>query len=308
MKIQLISDGSIPVPPIDGWGALERVVWNYKIYLEKAGHEVIVSNHTESAKVLEDWRRFNPDVVHNHIGKHWEALLLINGCKKIVTNHGGEFLTHKPFYEYLAKQYFQDCKLLILTDEEQTFYKSFGLDACVIPNGVDTTIFKPNLDNRNGSIYLGQINPRKKQAYYQKNNLDCYFAGNKSGSPDDPFDYNHHNYLGSWKHEKVCENLVKFSNLILLSMAELQPLVCLEGLAAGLGLVISTPAAQSLDVSKPWIDVIPDDRLEDIDYINSVIENNKSISNQYRSEIIEYSKQFDWSNVIKNYLNVIQNI
>lgn len=305
MKIQLISDGSIPVPPVNGWGALERVVWNYKIYLEKEGHDVIVSNHLESAKVLEDWRRFNPDVVHNHIGKHWEALLLIYGCKKIVTNHGGEFLTHLPFYENLAKNFFKDCKLLMLTDAEKKFYESFGLNVSVLPNGVDTTIFKPTLENRTGSIYLGQINPRKRQAFYQENNLDCYFAGNKA---DDTFNYNKHNYLGSWDHNQVCDNLVKFSNLILLSQSELQPLVCLEGLAAGLGLVISTPSAQSLDTSKPWIDVIPDEYLNDTNYINTVIQKNSEVSTKYRSEIIEYSKKFDWSNIIKSYLEVIQNV
>ena len=77
-------------------------------------------------------------------------------------------------------------------------------------------------------------------------------------------------------------------------------------MAAGLGLVISKPAAQSLDISKPWIDVIPDEHLNNIDYINTIIEKNREISSKYRSEIIQYSKQFDWSNIIKNYLQVIK--
>ena len=302
MKIQLISDGSIPVPPVNGWGALERVVWNYKIYLEKAGHDVIVSNYTESTKILEDWRYFNPDVVHNHIGKHWEAMSLIYGCKKVFTNHGGEFLTHKPFYGYLAQNFFKNCKLLMLTDAEKEFYESFNLDVDILPNGVDTSIFKPELDNRSGSIYLGQINTRKKQAYYQQKGIDCCFAG---GNSDNSFDYGSSDYLGSWDHQQVCDNLIKFSNLILLSSSELQPLVCLEGLAAGLGLVISSPSAQSLDITKPWIDVIPDDRLEDIDYINDVIKNNRVVSDKHRSDIVEYSKEFDWSNIIKKYLKAI---
>lgn len=303
MRIQLISDGSIPVPPINGWGALERVVWNYKIYLEKEGHDVLITNNIESSKALEDWRKFNPDAVHNHIGKHWEALSLMYNCKKIVTNHGGEFLTHKPFYGFLAKNYFHDCKLLMLTDAEKEFYRSFNLDVEILPNGVDTTIFTPNsINQREGSIYLGQINPRKRQAFYQSKNLNCYFAGNKA---DDNFDYSKDNYLGSWDHQQVCDNLVKFSNLVLLSLSELQPLVCLEGLASGLGLVISKPASQSLDIDKPWITVIPDEHLEDIDYINSRIEENMKISNMCRQDIISYSKEFDWSNIIKKYLKII---
>lgn len=303
MKIQLISDGSLPVPPV-GWGALERAVWNYKIYLEKVGHEVLITNYVESCKVLEDWRRFKPDVVHNHIGKHWEAMSLIYGCKKIVTNYGGEFLSHKPFYAHLASNFFKDCKLLMITDAEKEFYQSFNLDVSVLPSGVDTTIFKPRLDNqkRNGSIYLGQINPRKKQALWQKMGLDCYFAGNKA---DENFDYTQANYLGSWDHDQVCDNLPKFSNLVLLSQSELQPFVCLEALCSGLGLVISAPSVQSLDITKPWIDVIPDDRLEDIEYINNVIKNNRVVSDKHRSDIVEYSKEFDWSNIIKKYLKAI---
>lgn len=303
MKIQLISDGSIPVPPVDGWGALERVVWNYKQHLEKAGHDVLVSNHKESYKNIQDWKNFEPDIVHNHIGKHWEAVSLMSGCKKFVTNHGGEFLTHKPFYEYLARNYFSGCKLLMLTDAEMYFYRSFGLDVQILPNGVDTTIFKPDVNKeRTGAIYLGQINSRKRQAFFQSRGLDCYFAGNKA---DNNFDYNSDNYLGSWNHEQVCENLIKFSNLVLLSFSELQPLVCLEGLASGLGLVITEPAAQSLDTSKPWISVVPDSELENIDYLNYVIKENSKVSNAHRKEIVEYSKNFDWSNIIKKYLEII---
>jgi glycosyltransferase involved in cell wall biosynthesis len=305
MKIQLISDGSIPVPPTDGWGALERVVWNYKINLEKEGHDVIISNHKESALNLEDWRKFKPDIVHNHIGKHWEAVSLMSACKKIVTNHGGEFLSHKPFYEYLARNYFADCQLIMLTDAEKLFYESFGLKAQVLPNGVDTGLFNPsNNKDRHGAIYLGQINPRKKQAFFQSRGINCYFAGNKA---DTSFDYTKDNYLGSWNHEQVCQNLVKFSNLILLSASELQPLVCLEGLAAGLGLVITKQASQSLDLSKPWISIIPDDKLDNIDYINHVIQENSYISNVFRNDIIEYSKTFDWSNIIKTYLEIVHN-
>ena len=85
----------------------------------------------------------------------------------------------------------------------------------------------------------------------------------------------------------------------------MQPLVCLEGLASGLGLVITEPSAQSLDTSKPWISVIPDSELENIDYLNYVIKENSKVSSTYRKEIVEYSKNFDWSNIIKKYLEII---
>ena len=44
MKIVLIGPGIMPIPPT-GWGAVEILVWDTKIALEKLGHEVLVIDH-----------------------------------------------------------------------------------------------------------------------------------------------------------------------------------------------------------------------------------------------------------------------
>jgi glycosyltransferase involved in cell wall biosynthesis len=302
-KIMLISDGDIPVPP-NGWGALERVVWNYSQHLIKRGYDVLISNHKESSKVLEDWRKFKPDVVHNRIGKHWEAMSLIYGCKKIVTNYGGAFIYHKPFYDYVFTNYLTDCDLYVLTDEEKQFYASYNIwkTNIVVPDGVDSLLFNKNPSIRHGSIYLGKISLRKRQSYYQKLGINCYFAGDPE---DDNFNYSNPKYLGQWTHEEVANNLCKFNSLVLLSSSELQPLVCLEALCSGLGLVISKPCSQSLDLSKPWISVIPEDKLNDINFINDEINRISNLSELHRKEIIDYGKSFDWSNIIDKYVDLI---
>ena len=303
-KIMLISDGDIPVPPIDGWGALERVVWNYSLKLKQRGYDVLISNHKESCKLLEDWRSFQPDLVHNRIGKHWEAMSLIYGCKKIVTNNGGAFVFHKPFYEHVFTNYLTDCDLYLLTNEEKVFYDSYNIwkTNIVFPDGVDSSLFNKNPSKRNGAICLGKISSRKKQAYYQKLGINCYFAGNRE---DLAFDYSSEKYLGQWTYEEVVDNLCKFNVLVLFSNSELQPLVCLEALCSGLGLVISQPCAQSLDLSKPWISVIPNDKLEDTDFINSEIDRISKISQDYRTDIINYGKTFDWNNIVDKYVELI---
>ena len=306
MRIMLISDGSLPVPP-KGWGALERAVWNYKLELEKFNHEVLISNHQDSANVLKDWRNFKPDVVHNHLGKHWEATSLIYGCKKIITNYGGAFENYKEtFYKPIFSKFFRDCDLFLITDSEKEFYDNMGLwlnsKVLVLPSGVDTSLFSPSEKEGSGSIYLGQINLRKKQALYQKLGINCFFAGNPE---DTSFNYSDPNYLGQWSHKQVVENLCKFNSLVLLSDFELQPFVCLEAMCSGLGLIRSKPASQSLDISKPWISLIPENKLNDIDYINSEIERINKIVPSYKDEIIEYGKTFDWSNIIKKYIDLI---
>ena len=41
MKIVLIGPGIMPIPPT-GWGAVEILVWDTKIALEKLDHEVLI--------------------------------------------------------------------------------------------------------------------------------------------------------------------------------------------------------------------------------------------------------------------------
>ena len=43
MRICLIGPGIMPIPPT-GWGGVEVLMWNYKIELEKQGHQVLIYN------------------------------------------------------------------------------------------------------------------------------------------------------------------------------------------------------------------------------------------------------------------------
>ena len=302
MKFHLISDGSIPVPPVMGWGALERVVWAYKIELEKAGHEVFVSNHTEDFMVLEDYRKFKPDVAHNHLGKHHIPFSMMKAQHKIFSNHGGAFRYSISFWKSILP-FLQTSKAFVLSNVEESFFLANNIDTKIMPNGVFCNeISCDSQPKYNASIYLGKIMALKRQAIFQKLGLDVVYVGNQE---DNNFNYSSDKYLGSWNYEQVKNNLTKFSNLVLLSQDELQPLVCLEAMSAGLGLVLSEPASQSLDKTKPWITVIPERRIQDIDYINNAISNNRQISTLMRTEIREYAKTFDWSNIIKNYLSQI---
>ena len=117
------------------------------------------------------------------------------------------------------------------------------------------------------------------------------------------------NYLGEWSKEYLYENLTKFSNLVLLSDGEAHPLVCLEALSAGLGLVISEFATANLDLTKPYIDVIPESRINDIEYINNVITENRVKSRNHRDDIKKYSEEFDWHKLImNNYIPLVKKL
>jgi hypothetical protein len=54
-------------------------------------------------------------------------------------------------------------------------------------------------------------------------------------------------------------------------------------------------------LSKEYITVIPEWRINDTEYIEKVIIENREVSLQNRKDILEYSQQFDWKNVIEKY-------
>ena len=43
MKIVIVGPGIMPIPPT-GWGAVEILIWDSKIALEKLGHQVLIVN------------------------------------------------------------------------------------------------------------------------------------------------------------------------------------------------------------------------------------------------------------------------
>lgn len=303
--ICFVSAGDIPVPP-SGWGALETVVWGQAKALERLGYNVHIVNNPNTQEVFNEIESVNPDIVHLHYGKHYQVLPYIHR-KKIITNHNGNFLNDLQFHEQIIRQFMYDCEFFNLTTWEVKLLKRIGFPdnkIKIIPNGVNTELFNvKDQPENNKSICLGKIDSRKRQAELQKLKIEIDFVG---ANNDPSFDPMQDNFLGIWTREDVYQNLTNYLNLVLLSQAELQPLVCLEGLSAGLGLVISEASAQNLDTSLDFISVIPQNKLEDTEYIKQTILANKEIcKNTPRSTITEYAKSFDWNNIAKLYQNNI---
>jgi glycosyltransferase involved in cell wall biosynthesis len=91
-------------------------------------------------------------------------------------------------------------------------------------------------------------------------------------------------------------SLTDYGNLVLLSDGEAHPLVVCEALICGLGVVVSSVASANLDLSMPWITVIPDDKLGDVDYVTRAIEENRTTAVTMRAAIREYGlSTFTWT-------------
>lgn len=305
MKICFLTPGEIDIPP-NGWGALETVVWNQKQQLDSMGFDTLIVNEPDIQQAYQKIVNFDPDIVHLHYGKHFELLPYIN-TRKIITNHDGSFLNSYKFHEQIIRKFMYDCEFFVLTSWEQNLLLDIGIspfDIKILPNGVDINSFKfedkPSYDK---SICLGKIDNRKNQSKLQSLNCDIVFVGQNNDTNFNPLDSN---YLGLWDRQDVFQQLTKYCNLVLLSNAELQPLVCLEAMSAGLGLVLSEVCSQNLDTSLDFITIIPNSQMHNNEYIKKAIIDNREYCKSINRQIIkEYAQNFDWKEIVKRYIQYI---
>jgi len=311
MKIALIGPGIMPIPP-PGWGAVEILIWDYYNELTKIGHDVTIINTKDLAEIVNTVNAGKFDFVHLHYDVYYVILHYLNCPRVAITSHYpyiDQIQKHKAdgydkiFYFLLTQQQYYH---FVLADKDmQTFINHGANPNCLrkIKNGINRAAFRfattAALDK---TIYLGKISPRKNQAKYQDlEGID--FVGNNA---DPQFRVNRPNYLGEWSRTRIHEELTKYTNLLLLSEGEADPLVVKEALIAGLGVVVNQSSAENLDLSKNFITVIEDNKMHDLNYVKMKIEENKEIARSIRQEIHEYGvRQFDISVEVKNYLAAI---
>ena len=308
MKICFIAPGEIEIPP-NGWGALEGVVWDLSQELEKLGHNILIINERDSHKTREIINSFEPDIIHLHYGCHYELMPEFN-CRKIVTSYDGTFIASSRFHDQITRRYFYDCDFFLLREYERDFFLNIGISPKkikLLPLGVNSELFKIKTESPikyDKSIYLGKIDDRKRQYIFQNKDLSIDFVG-PNASPK--FDEKDPSYLGVWSQDEKYNNLTEYGNLVLLSVSENgnPPLVCLEAMSAGLGIVISETSNEMLDNNLKFITVIPEDKINDQAFLKKAIQENREYSVANRNEIISYSKQRSWSGVAKIYDNYL---
>ena len=303
MKIVLIGPGIMPIPPT-GWGAVEILVWDTKVALEKLGHEVLIINTKNGREIIDKINTFRPDFVHVHYDEFVPLVPFIQ-YPNAITSHYGYLERPKMFggYTNVANEFMRIKPNVFCLSEgiEKVYNVMFNIpNTFITPNGVnvDEFNFVSDPEHSDRSIYLAKIDYRKRQHLFQS--IDSlWYAGNIA---DDRFNTKK-NYLGEWSKDRLYNELTEYGNLVLLSDGEAHPLVCMEALVAGLGVVVCEWGKANLDTTKEFITVIPEDKIEDISYVEEQIIKNREYSIAHRDEIREYGEQFDWVKVIeKHYL------
>jgi len=308
MKIALIGPGIMPIPP-EGWGGVEHLIWNFHNQLKKDGDEVTIINTKDLHKIVNTINSGKFDAVHLHYDQYANIMPYIKCDRKMITSHYPYLENPEPQYEFLYNL-LKDSQshIVSLSDRIRDEFIRRGIDdVSVLPCGIETDLYSlDDVVHSDRSIVVGKLEPRKRQAFLQKKGLNIDFIGNNA---DPSFDIDDPCYFGEQSKQDIMDNLTSYANMVLLSSGEAHPFVCLEGMAAGLGLVLSEQSTANLDLSQPFITVIPDDKLEDISYLKDKIQENRTISISMRNEIREYCRtNFDWSSIIKQYKEIIDKL
>ena len=303
MRISIVGP-PLPIPP-KGWGAVESLIWDYKLTLNHLGHEVQILNDENPNIMLQQMKEFNPDFVHINYDD-WVPLYPYIDYPCACTTHYA-YLERFDLMDGYKERVFDMFKLIKpvvfgLSDAINTVYRyRAGIQPEKLflnPNGVTTSNFHVRTQPQHGdrSVYLAKVDHRKRQFLFQ--DIDSlWFAGNLAEQRFDQYK----NYLGEWQKDTLYRNLTEYGNLVLLSDGEAHSLVIMEAFAAGLGVVISEWATANLYHNKKFITVITEEEIHNTKYVEHKIIQNREYSINNRQEILAYSKEFEWSKILSDY-------
>ena len=320
MKIAIVGPGGNTTIPPKGWGAVEILIHDSATSLTKLGHDVTIINDSAIPDMIQSVNDEDFDIVHIQYDDRIDIINNLRCRNVVITNHYA-YIEQPNIWAFPGTPQYGWSKIFssiansgvnvaCLSPGIGAIYSSAGVSddrIHIIKNGVRTDLFRYTEDPAypQRSIYLAKIDYRKRQHLFQDvDNL--YFAGNLA---DDRFKSDHSRYLGQWNKDTLYHELTEYANLVLLSDGEAHPLVCMEAMTAGLGLVLSERATANLDLSLPFIDVIREKDVMNIPLVSAVIKKNRENSLKHREEIKEYASTFSWDNVVKDlYIPVYENI
>ena len=144
MKITQVTPGIISIPP-NGWGAIEKVIWNYKFALENFGHICDI-------KYLDDVDVNNTDIVHIHVAnlaidaKNRGIPYIFSLHDHHVYRYGKESDLYKQNLEAIKGSVISFCHAEFLVDffdeTDKLFYLSHGVDTMYFLPSNEIKIYK----------------------------------------------------------------------------------------------------------------------------------------------------------------------
>jgi hypothetical protein len=309
LRIALIGPGIMPIPPT-GWGAVEQIIWDQAVLLRKLGHHVQIINTKNTEEIIETVNDGKYDIAHLHYDVYWNVIPRLTVKVRCITSHYPYIdkpqMWERDSYGPIFKGMVDLTKLpnVFLYPASQkdrmVYLQSGNVDPARIKlykNGIPIDRFEvsenPHFPNR--SVCLAKIEKRKRQHLtYWHPNIDYIGRG----------EFHHPNFRGEVGHDILYKLLTNYGNLVMLSEGENgTPLVVKEGMAAGLGCVLSKSAANELPGDLPWVTVLSEEELADPQQVESAIEHNRKVCRTMRAEIRKWVQEnWDMETFLKEYV------
>lgn len=320
MKIILIAPGYKPLPPT-GWGAVESIVWDYYENLVKKGINTVIVNTSDPNKIVSETNQhIDGSLTKVAVYIMYDDYIIVAPyikCQKIYYMSHYAYIT-QPQFRKKQPYYFNNIfanvvkyqnyiTINAISSEIAQIYENYGINKQrinIIHNGAREDLFRYSMTptKLDRSVYVAKIEARKCQYKYQ-NIKSIDFVGNYH---DTPFDRSSPQYLGEWNKPTLYNSLTEYGNLVLLSDGEADPLVVKEALIAGLGVVVSECASANLDLSRDFITIIPNNKLDDLNYVEAKIIENRTYCKTHREEIREYAlAHFSWDKIVDKLLDIV---
>ena len=320
MKIAIFHPKTKPMPPT-GYSPVESVIWETAKHLKRLRHKVTLLEFDLTSDIVDLLENRNYDFCHIHYDKMFMMVPVLTArypyMKIGMSSHYSHIQSsqwrridrRESYYNWMIRN--KDVFHFPVSEQDKRFYLQEG----ILPHRINRLKLGVAADDINftkvpslatKTICLGKITQERGQFLVQ--NLPSVEV--VGPVQDDVGFEKNSSYLGCWSQKDVFKNLTNYGSMILLSTKESKtPTVIKEALCAGLGIVTTESCAQELDVSQPFIDIIPDNMIYNKGYVKKVILENRMMSIPMRHHIRDYGmKEFAWSSLIKDYEQSIKDI
>jgi autotransporter strand-loop-strand O-heptosyltransferase len=307
MKITNVTPGLLPIPP-NGWGAVEKIIWEIHNNLQKLGHQ-------SDIKYLNDVNVDESDIVHIHV-----ANLALDSHSRGIPYYFSMHDHHSFLYgkdSYVFKENYEAIKNSILTFLPAKYLVNyFGLpNAVYLPHGVNTSYFTSNNDKSYEShsiLCVANNGYANNPTYDRKGFLPAIEAARKLGLPITLAGPTKNNLQFFQTHNVGYDKLTikydlseeelknEFTNhTIFLHLSELEAghpnLTLLEAMASGLVVVGTLEDGVEIE----GLCKVKRDVSDAVSKLKWVIENYDNV----REKSINSINNFDWSYITKQLVN-----
>jgi autotransporter strand-loop-strand O-heptosyltransferase len=300
MKIVNVTPGLIPIPP-NGWGAVEKIIWEYHNNLLKLGHDSHI-------KYLNEINPNEYDIVHIHV-----ANLAIEAHKRGIpyyfTMHDHHTYLHGKDSQLFTENYKAIQNSILSFVPANYLVNYFDLNNIMyLSHGVNTKLFEPGDTNEQSILCVANNGYADDVTYDRKGflpaievaeelNLPITICGptknNKLFFDKNKVDYDKLTVKYDLTEEELISEYKKHT--IFLHLSELEAghpnLTLLEAMASGL-VVVGTLES---DVNIKGFMKVSKDVKTAVAAVNVLINN----YNDIQSNSLDSVKSYDWSYIVK---------